>query len=232
VQGPGTVTVPILLYHHIDTSPINSQYYVSPDAFEEQLSLLSEWGCTTITTDMLVSAIESGKELPPCPVIITFDDGNLDNYTNAFPIMKKYGFVGVIYVVGNYINADRYMTSGQIRELLATGWELGSHTMNHIDLTTSPPEQRLYEISVSKQHLEREFSVTISTLAYPFGAYDCGIMDTAFSSGYRAAMGLGNNSSQCHFELYALHRLAVRSGLGLDNFAALLPWYDKFSAMK
>lgn len=216
------MTVPILLYHHIETSPIDSQYYVSPEAFEEQLSLLAQWGCTTITTDMLVSAIEDGKMLPPCPIIITFDDGNLDNYTNAFPLMKKYGFIGVIYVVGNYIDADAYMTGGQIRELLAAGWELGSHTMNHVSLTTASPQQRMYEISASKKYLEQEFAVTVSTLAYPFGAYDSGIMDAAYSSGYRSAVALGNTSSQNQFDLYSLHRLAVRGGLGLDRFAAVL----------
>ena len=231
-QGPGAVDVPILLYHHIDDSNPVSQYYVSPDVFDEQLKLLSDWGCITITTDLLVKAITDGAQLPACTFIITFDDGNLDNYTNAYPIMKKYGFIGVLYVVENYIDADSYMTSGQIHELLAAGWELGSHTMNHVDLVTAQPEQRLYEINNSKRSLEQKFGVSVITLSYPFGEYDGGVMDAVYSSGYIAAMGLGSSSSQSNFELYGLHRRAVRGGMALDNFAALLPWYDKYSTMK
>jgi len=231
-QGPGAVDVPILLYHHIDVSQPGSQYYVSPDVFDEQLKLLSDWGCITITTDILVKAITDGAQLPPCPFIITFDDGNLDNYTNAYPIMKKYGFIGVVYVVQNYIDADRYMTSEQIHELLAAGWELGSHTMNHVNLVAARPEQRLYEIHKSKISLEQKFGVRVTTLAYPFGEYDCGVMDAAYSFGYIAAMGLGSSSTQCHFELYALHRRVVRGGLALDDFASLLPWQEQLSIMK
>jgi hypothetical protein len=88
-QGPDTINVPILLYHHIDISPTNSQYYVSPDKFEEQMKLLRDWEYTTITTEMLVKAIRKGSTLPPRPILVTFDDGNLDNYTIAFPIMQN-----------------------------------------------------------------------------------------------------------------------------------------------
>src|SRR5688572_21347743 len=63
-QGPGTMLVPILLYHRIDESSTESQYYVSPDEFEEQMKLLHDWGYTTITTELLVQAISEGAALP------------------------------------------------------------------------------------------------------------------------------------------------------------------------
>lgn len=70
-QGPGDVTVPILLYHRIDVSPINSRYYVPPEKFEEQMKLLHDWGYTSITTAMLIQAITEGAELPPRPFLLT-----------------------------------------------------------------------------------------------------------------------------------------------------------------
>lgn len=216
------------MYHHIDVSEFGSRYYVSPRDFDEQLTLLADWGYTPITTAFLVQAIQSGRELPPRPVIITFDDGNVDNYKNAFPLMKKHGFVGVLYVVGNYLDAENYLTGAQIREMLASGWELGSHTMNHADLLAAQPEQREFEIYYSRIFLEEQFNVSVSTLAYPGGKYDYGVTNAVYRAGYVAGMGLGNTSTQCLCDLYALHRIAVLGGYRLEDFAALLPWGERF----
>ncbi len=117
VQGPDAVVVPILLYHRIGVSPIDSQYYVSPEKFEDQMKLLHDWEYTVIPIELLVKAIKEGAGLPPRPIIITFDDGDLSVYETAFPIMKKYGLTGVAYIVGNYMDTDGYMTAEQIKEL-------------------------------------------------------------------------------------------------------------------
>ena len=96
---------------------------MEPEKFEEQMKLLFDWDYTPVTIDTLLRAITEGAELPPRPVIITFDDGHLDNYTTAFPIMQKFGFTGVLYIVGNYMGTDGYMTAAQIREMVMAGWE-------------------------------------------------------------------------------------------------------------
>lgn len=105
-QGPGEVVVPILLYHHIDQSPSDNFYYLSPVEFQKQMYLLREWGYTTISVELLVTAIKEGAVLPPKPVILTFDDGTISTFTNALPIMQKYNFTGTSYVVYNYIGTD------------------------------------------------------------------------------------------------------------------------------
>ncbi|HEY2981399.1 MAG TPA: hypothetical protein VGJ22_09485, partial [Anaerolineales bacterium] len=81
-QGPDHVIVPILLYHHIDISPINSRYYVTPFNFEGQMKLLHDWGYETISISDLVRAITEGASLPPRPIILSFDDGHVDNLVN------------------------------------------------------------------------------------------------------------------------------------------------------
>ncbi|MFN3742990.1 MAG: polysaccharide deacetylase family protein [Anaerolineales bacterium] len=131
VQGPGDVTVPILLYHHIADSTISNRYYISPQKFEAQMKLLHDWGYASITTEMLIRAITAGEKLPPHPFLLTLDDGNLDNYLNAFPIAQKYGFKGVLYLVVNYIGTENYMNVAQILEMYNAGWEVGSHGVNH-----------------------------------------------------------------------------------------------------
>ena len=171
-QGPGDITIPILLYHRIDISPTDSRYYVTPEKFEAQMKLLHDWEYTIITTTQLVQAITQGTALPPRPMLITFDDGHLDNYTAAFPIMQKYGFTGVLYLVTNYIGADQYMDTAQALEMYNAGWEVGSHSQNHYDLTKLDPDKQRAEIVESRTILEQQLGIPILTFAYPFGAKD------------------------------------------------------------
>lgn len=223
-QGPGTVLVPILLYHRIDVSSIDSQYYVSPDEFEEQMKLLWDWGYTTISTELLVKAIEEGADLPLHPIIITFDDGHLNNYTNAFPVMKKYGFTGALYIVGKYMGTPEYMNADQIKEMAKDGWEVGSHSMSHLDLTSLDPQQQQYEIVESCRFLETELGISIQTFSYPFGVKDTTIVNLTYSAGYIAAMGTGYTYDQGMSNLYALQRRGVNGTRDLNAFASVLPW--------
>lgn len=227
VQGPGDVTVPIVLFHRIDVSPIDSRYYVPPELFEKELKTLQDWDYTTITTTMLVQAITMGRELPPHPILITFDDGHLDNYTNAFPIMKKYGFTGVLYIVGNYVGADGYLNKEQILEMHAAGWEVGSHSMRHMDLTKLSPDDQRREIVGSKEKLEELLGIDILTFAYPFGAKDSSTMDYARFAGYIAAMGAeGYTDRQGEWNLYNLQRVEFKASETPETFSRFLTWHE------
>jgi peptidoglycan/xylan/chitin deacetylase (PgdA/CDA1 family) len=229
VQGPGNVIVPILLYHWIAVSPSDgpnytSPYYVKPEVFDAEMKLLHDWGYTTITIDMLLKAIAEGAELPPRPMLITFDDGHLNNYTTAFPIMQKYGFTGILYIVGNYIGVDDYLNAEQIKEMSAAGWEIGSHTMNHLDLTALEPQRQRAEIVDSKDFLERTLDVPIRTIAYPFGISNSAVIDYAHFAGYTAGMSLGFTHDQGMGNIFTLQRRDVKGTYDIRQFASFLPW--------
>jgi len=224
-QGPGDVTVPILLYHHIGVSPIDSQYYMPPDKFEEQIKLLHDWKYTSITTEMLIEAITKGAKLPPRPILITFDDGHLDNYTAAFPILQKYGFTGVLYLVGNYMGTEKYMNADQVLEMVDAGWEVGSHSTNHFDLTKLEAGKQREEIVGSRQFLEKLLRIPITTFAYPFGARDAPSMDYVRFAKYAGAMGAsGYASAQGKWNLYYLQRVAIKGNEEATAFIRFLPW--------
>jgi peptidoglycan/xylan/chitin deacetylase (PgdA/CDA1 family) len=223
-QGPISVVVPIILYHWIAVSPINSQYYVPPEKFEEEMKLLHDWGYTTITTELLIKAITQGADLPPRPLIITFDDGHLNNYTTAFPIMKKYGFTGVLYIVSSYMGADQYMNADQIKEMAAAGWEVGSHTISHLNLTSLEPQRQRHEIVDSRKILEAKLGMTIRTFSYPFGMSDGGVIDYVHFAGYLAAMSLGFTDDQGTSNLYTLQRREIKGTYDVKQFSAFLPW--------
>ena len=223
-QGPDAVKVPILLYHHIAVSPIGSRYYVTPDTFDSELKVLHDWGYTTITTSDLVQAITHGASLPPRPMLLTFDDGNEDIYTNAFPIMKKYGFTGVMYIVVQYMNLPNYMTTDQILEMAKAGWEVGSHSETHRDLVGGTDSMR-YEIVQSRQDLEERLGVPILTFAFPFGQEDSAATDYVHFAGYIAAMGASGFSwEQGRGNLYVLQRCEIKGSDDAKTFTRFLPW--------
>lgn len=225
IQGPGEVIVPILLYHHVALLQSENLYYIAPDAFERQMHLLHEWGYRTISVELLVNAIKEGAELPPKPIILTFDDGSETIYTNALPIMQKYNFTGTAYLVYNYVGTQNYMNPDQIRGLYASGWEIGSHSLTHADLTERSDRQR-DEIVESRRKLQSLLGVPILSFSYPFGAYDEDSVYYAHYAGYIAAMGLGNESLQGNKNLFYLSRQAVKGSDDLRTFGLLLPWRE------
>ena len=224
IQGPDQVIVPILLYHHIGFSlRDDSVYYVSPEAFDRQMNLLYQWGYKTISVELLARAIREGAELPPKPVVLTFDDGGESAYTTALPIMQRYNFTGISYIVYHYVGITNYMNAEQIRALYASGWEIGSHSLSHVNLTTRPDRQE-DEIVGSRRQLESLLGVPVLSFAYPFGAYDESSLGYVRFAGYTSAMGLGNETLQGTKNLYYLYRQAVRGTDDLQIFASRLPW--------
>jgi peptidoglycan/xylan/chitin deacetylase (PgdA/CDA1 family) len=225
-QGPNQVKVPILLYHHIAVSPIGSRYYVPPDKFEAEIKLLHDWGYSPITTAMLVKTISAGASLPPRPIIITFDDANEDNYTNAFPIMKKYGFTGILYVPFNYIGTNDYLTADQIKEMAAAGWEVGSHSLNHsINFPTLGSAALRSEIVDSRKKLTALLGLPILTFAYPFGDASGAAIDYVHFAGYIAGMGAtGYSADQGKGNLFVLQRCEIKGTDDARSMTRFLPW--------
>jgi peptidoglycan/xylan/chitin deacetylase (PgdA/CDA1 family) len=142
-------------------------------------------------------------------------------YTTAFPIMKEFGYVGVNYIVGNRLDVEGYMTVEQIQETIAAGWEVGSHSMTHADLTSL--KDASWEITQSQYELEQALGVEVGTFAYPFGIKNDKIMDTTREY-YRAAVGLGNLLEQTPNNLFYLWRRPVKYGWDVPTFGSFLPW--------
>jgi len=223
-RGKGNpIQAPILLYHHIRDAEKPNRYDISPAVFERQLNFLQQWGYTSITVDELANAIRYNDPLPEKPVIITFDDGDSDVYTNAFPIMKKLGFVGTFYIVANRLSSADFVTTDQLKEMAIAGWEIGSHSYSHIDLTQNH-EALNREASYSKQVLSDALGLPINSFAYPFGQIDNTVGSHVSAYGYSDAVGLGISYTHGIHSLFYLSRLEVRNEYDDIAFAKLLPW--------
>ncbi|MBA4383720.1 MAG: hypothetical protein C0410_03210 [Anaerolinea sp.] len=222
----GSVTAPILLYHRVSTNSEtqDSQYNIPPEKFEEQMQWLFDNGYQTITVSDLANLIYNGGEIPLRPVVITFDDGNLDMYDNVFPILKKYGYVATFYVVESYVNGKDMVSADQLKELIKNGWEIGSHSKTHSHLPALNEENLPEEIRLSKLNLEEKLGVGINSFAYPFGEINDNIIRLTSNFGYKSAVGLGNSVTHSINSIFYLYRIEIKNYFSMDEFIEFFPW--------
>ena len=182
-------SVPVLNYHQINDWADNA-LTVHTDQFDAQMKYLADNGYTAITPDEMLDAWENHTELPEKPVIITFDDGYVDNYRNAFPILQKYNLKGTIFLISDYVSTyPNYLTWSQTEEMQESGLiDFESHTLSHEELTKAPSlEEAQHQLAGSKKALEWNLGKEVRFIAYPCGEYDEDIEELTKAAGYRAA---------------------------------------------
>ena len=172
--------VPILMYHSISDNlfGMSHPYFhinTLPEVFSQQMRWLRNAGYRSIDLKQACTGLEAGTDLSKT-IVITFDDGYRDFYTDALPILKQCGFTATLFLATDRIHnapariegAD-YLTWSDLRELHAEGIRFGSHTVSHPDLRSLGPEQIEYELGHSKEVLEEQLGVSIDAFSYPFG---------------------------------------------------------------
>ncbi len=220
-DGSGRVVqVPILMYHYISVPPANADSIrrglsVGPDVFRAHLVTLREQGFTSITLSQLAYAIQMGTPLPPRPVVLTFDDGYRDNYTNAYPIMREEGFVGTFFVFIKPVEErnNDYMTWEMVKEMQEGGMEIGSHTLTHLDLPGKSEERIRRELQESRRILEEKLGVEVRTFAYPYGSYDSGVAHLVAEAGYWIAVTTRGGTIHSQNNIMTLKRVRVGGGM-------------------
>jgi peptidoglycan/xylan/chitin deacetylase (PgdA/CDA1 family) len=171
--------VPILMYHSISDNLFakSHRYYqinTSPNVFAGQMRWLRRNGYRTLDLTEMLEAMQAGLKLSKT-VVITFDDGYQDFYTDALPVMKQCGFTATIFLATDRIQdssvrvegAD-YLTWREVRELHSEGIRFGSHTVTHPDLRSLGPEQIDYELGYSKETIEQKLGAAVKSFSYPF----------------------------------------------------------------
>lgn len=210
--------LPVLYYHSVMLEEGN-EVRMPPLQFEAQMSYLREEGYETITLDQLYKAFYEGGVLPAKPVVITFDDGYLDNYTNAFPILKRYGFTASVFMVSGYIGGEGFMSWPQLKELSANGWEIEGHTVNHPYLTQMDRTIIFNELRDSKETLEKGLGKPVKYFAYPYGDLNTDITKAVKDTGYLMAFTTARGWVEQNFDQYHLQRVYCYANMGLNEFA-------------
>lgn len=205
--GSRHYVVPIIMYHHVNKADPKRQDAVSPKRFDWHMAYLKKHHFNVLSLSTLVQIIKQGKPLPRKSVVITFDDGYEDNFQYAFPILKKYGFPATIFVITDIVNTEGYLTTTQLKEMLARGIEIGSHTRRHAYLPGILGKTLVEEIKNSKDRLEQELGVTITSFAYPNGGFTEEVKQTVAQAGYESACTTNRGYDRFNRDVYELKRV-------------------------
>ena len=225
--GQGSVRVPILVYHVVGLPRgCPGGLYVTPLEFREQVRYLVRSGYHAVTLGQAVEAWRGRGALPSRPVVITFDDGYVGDYLYALPELKKAQYVATVFLTVDRIGKKDGLTPGMVRDLIASGWELGSHTLSHADLTRLDSSQLRREVEESRLVLSRRFGVKVTSFCYPCGRFDSRVEEEVRRAGYLAACGSSPGLGDPR-EVYALRRIRVREGDGAGGLAAKLRLYGE-----
>ena len=219
----------VLEYHAIGSHPDWPQgMVIAPATFEKHLQYMQENGYHMVTVAELAERLTSGKPMDKY-IALSFDDGYTDNYTEAFPLLKKYGARGTFAVINSKIGGKIYMNAKQLKEMQVAGMEIASHNFSHNRLEDIDSVYLVWEIGVSKYDLEKRLlpkDATVKTLAYPCGSYNEQCIAKLKQFGYVAAL-TGNeflNTPQ-HFKEHPMEmcRLIIMDdGKNPYTFASLL----------
>jgi peptidoglycan/xylan/chitin deacetylase (PgdA/CDA1 family) len=228
--------IPILLYHSVsdEASPVFAPWAVAPREFEAQLRYLRQNDFSPLTVSQLVSLLKQKLPLPEKPVVITFDDGFLDFYTSAWPLLRHYECTATLYVVTSYMGqtsrwlvaegeSKRPMMSwDQLRDVQRQGIECGAHTQTHPQLDTLSRNAARDEIVGSKRVLEAHLGRPVTSFAFPHGYHSPSVKQLVREAGFNNACAVKHAMSFGQDDLFALSRIIVYADTDIAAFAKLL----------
>ena len=215
-------TLRVLTYHRVNSVSPKDRLSVKTEAFRKQIASLYHEGYHTVTPEELLESFRLKKPLPKRTVLITFDDGYEDNFREAWPILKEFGFKATIFVatglVGETHDGRKMLTWDQIRTMAAQGISFGSHTLGHVHLDEVSSDEKREEATLSKQALEEELEQKIISFCYPFGDYDAEAKEVLRKAGYELAFTTKPGPVRGHSDRLELPRTEVSGFDSLFDF--------------
>lgn len=183
ISGAGNRRIPVLVYHRVGYTADNLT--VTPERFAADLEMLQQYGYCSISLELFQNFIDDKNvELPDKPVLITFDDGYLDNYQNAYSILKAHGMIATFFIITDKLwTADR-LNPERIVEMAQGGMSFGSHTVSHRRLGELSAAEVQDELLLSKGTLESVLGRSVTAVAYPQGSYNQNVIAIAEKLGY------------------------------------------------
>ena len=188
------VKIPIFLYHYVEIVTdkndfLRARLAVSPQNFENQLVSLKKSGYTFYFVKDIGTILES--ELATKPVIITFDDGYEDFYTEAFPILRRQNAKATVFINSGLMGRPNYMTQNQVVDTVTSGLvEIGGHGFSHQNLTGISLESAKKVVNDDVSNIKESYKITPVSFAYPYGAYNNDIKEIVSDAGYKYAVTL------------------------------------------
>lgn len=234
--------ISIFMYHQVGRFAEMREHrasYCDTDRFRGHLRYLKFIGAHVMSMSAAVAALDGDQPIPPRAVVLTFDDGCENFYENALPILQEYGFPAIVYAIAGmtgksaqWLAASGHptpplMTDARLREVAASGVEIGSHAYGHIHLAGLPETSLRHEVSDSKRRLEDVLGRPVEHFCYPYGSHDLAAILATAEAGYRSAVTCQRGAATSAFDVLALPRKGVSYGDDAIGFAWKLHMKNK-----
>lgn len=216
--GRKTVSIAVLYYHSVQDMP-GSSAVVSPIQFAEQMQYLADNGYRPLTMAEFSDIMEGKAAAPDKPVLLTFDDGYVDNHSTVMPLLKKLGFPATVFMSPGVMDDKRFITWEQAKDLRDNGWDVLPHGMTHPYLTKLTPEEQAVEILEARKQIEEQLGVTADVFCYPYGQYNNATLKILADNGFRYAFTIEQGKTTPDQHPYKLTRVFVN---GREDLEALI----------
>ena len=225
----GELQVPILMYHYVEyvknpKDTIRISLNTTPFTLEEEIKTLISAGYTFMTNSELADCLDGKSTLPSKPILLTFDDGYRDFYTDAYPILKKYHVKATQYVIAGFLNFSNHLLTSQLQEIANDNLvEIGAHTVHHVALKGQSLKTVSTEVFQSRETLEQIIHKPVVSFAYPFGSFDDQAIQVVKDAGFRTAVSTLPGVKQTQINRFFLFRLRPGGRIGQN----LLLWLQQ-----
>ena len=228
-------TVPILMYHQFGYK--ESTLFVTPENFSRQMDYLKRKGYHVISLTELVRGIKSNKKIPHNTVVITMDDGYKDNFTCAYPILKKHDFPATIFIIPGRIEEEKdFMSWQDVKTVLRDKILIGAHTKNHVFLPSIKEKSVLWdEIKGCKNDIENITGNRVYHFCYPLGFFNDEVKRLVEEAGYMSACSTNRGGYRDNKDVYQLNRVKVTNSdmnRPFSFWAKLSGYYNLFRSLK
>jgi peptidoglycan/xylan/chitin deacetylase (PgdA/CDA1 family) len=219
-----TVNVPVLTYHRVHTMPAVGQpdLIVDPANFAAELKALHDGGYHTISQAQLFHALYDRKPLPSKPVLISVDDGYVDDVRTILPDLERWHMVATFFVITGRITEPGFLDASQIRELDRAGMDVGDHTAHHVDLRLLTPSQLQAETAGSRKTLEAVLGHPVYFFAYPFGVFNDRVVHAVHDAGFTMAFTTAGGTTESTASPLTMPRIHVGRSEDPDGLLSML----------
>ncbi len=213
--------VPVLYYHSVRESADN-EVIITPENLKAELQYIKDEGYTTLTMNELNDYLLHNSPIPKKSIVITFDDGYMDNYYNAFPVLKALNMKATIFCITSNLDGSYYLSKEAITEMLNYGIDIESHTVNHLKLNELAYDEQLRELQESKKTLEAITGRGVYAIAYPFGHFNDDTIKAAKAAGYKLGFTTNRGLSDRDEDPFKLDRIYISSNYNITTFKEIL----------
>lgn len=214
---PRSVHVPVLTWHRVTrlaalpatAKPASPDLVVEPRTFAAEIAALDDHGFHAISQTRLYRALFHGARLPSKPVLLTFDDGYVDDAEHVLPVLRRHHMTGTFFIITGRFHEPGFLTAAQVRRLDRLGMDVGDHTRDHLDLPGMPAAELRAETAGSRRRLERVLGHPVYAFAYPAGHHDAASEAAVAAAGFTLAFTTEYGTTLSSTDRLTLPRLHI-----------------------